>query len=145
MISFLLFMLLSAGQSDGYFAIQVVDEQTGRGVPLVQLETVDQVRFVTDSNGLVAIDDPAMMNQKIFFKLTSHGYEFKKDMFDYPGEALEVKPGARATLKIKRINIAERLYRVTGAGIYRDSVLLGEKPPIKQPLLNAQVVGRSEE
>ncbi|MEO6435272.1 MAG: hypothetical protein ABIP55_05870, partial [Tepidisphaeraceae bacterium] len=36
----------------------------------------------------------------------------------------------------------ERLYRVTGAGIYRDSVLVGRKPPIKQPLLNAQVVGQ---
>ena len=31
----------------------------------MQLETVDNVRFVTDSNGLVAIDDPALMNQKI--------------------------------------------------------------------------------
>lgn len=143
MISFLLSLLLSIGSEPSrYFAIQVVDEQTGRGVPLVQLETVDNVKFITDSNGLVAIDDPAMMNQKVFFKFTSHGYEFKKDMFDYPGEALEVKAGARATLKIKRINIAERLYRITGAGIYRDSVLLGEKVPIKQPLLNAQVVGQ---
>ncbi|MBC8108964.1 MAG: hypothetical protein H7Z14_20430 [Anaerolineae bacterium] len=146
MFSILLSLLVSFAQADTnasrYFAVQVVDEQTGRGVPLVQLETVDNVRFVTDSNGLVAIDDPAMMNQKVFFKLTSHGYEFKKDMFDYPGEALEVKAGARATLKIKRINIAERLYRITGEGIYRDSVLLGDKVPIKHPLLNAQVVGQ---
>src|SRR5262249_13638775 len=46
-----------------------------------------------------------------------------------------------ATLKIKRLNIAERLYRVTGAGIYADSVLVGDKPPLREPLLNAQVFG----
>src|SRR5262245_25252914 len=146
MISFLLTFLIAFAQPDAnsirYFAIHVVDEQTGRGVPLVQLETVDNVRFITDSNGFVAIDDPAMMNQKVFFKVTSHGYEYKKDMFDYPGEAIEVKPGGRATLKIKRINIAERLYRITGAGIYRDSVLLGEKVPIATPLINMEVVGQ---
>ncbi|CAN5646117.1 DUF4185 domain-containing protein [soil metagenome] len=150
MFGFVLSLLLWLAHADApvdsspsrYFAIQVVDEQTGRGVPMVQLETVDNVRFITDSNGLIAIDDPALVNQKVFFKVTSHGYEFKKDMFDYPGEALEVKAGERATLKIKRINIAERLYRITGAGIYRDTVLLGEEPPIKHPLLNAQVVGQ---
>src|SRR5207253_654220 len=53
-----------------------------------------------------------------------------------------VKAGEVATLKIKRLNIAERLYRVTGEGIYRDTVMLGRKPPIKEPLLNAQVTGQ---
>ena len=50
--------------------------------------------------------------------------------------------GEVATLKIRRVNIAERLYRVTGEGIYLDSVLLGRKPPIEKPLLDAQVVGQ---
>ena len=53
-------------------------------------------------------------------------------------------PSRRAAvvrLAVKRVNIAERLYRVTGAGIYRDSVLTGQPVPIKQPLLNAQVFG----
>jgi hypothetical protein len=44
-------------------------------------------------------------------------------------------------LKIKRTNIAERLYRVVGAGIYRDSVLTGQPVPIRQPLLNGHVLG----
>ncbi|MBW3624470.1 MAG: DUF4185 domain-containing protein, partial [Armatimonadetes bacterium] len=35
-----------------------------------------------------------------------------------------------------------RLYRVTGEGIYRDSVLAGRDAPTRQPLLNAQVVGQ---
>jgi hypothetical protein len=54
---------------------------------------------------------------------------------------LKVTPGGSAELKLRRINVAERLYRMTGAGIYRDSILVGDKPPIDQPLLNGLVFG----
>jgi hypothetical protein len=40
--------------------------------------------------------------------------------------AVTYTPGGRTTLRLKRRNVAERLYRVTGEGRYRDSVLLGE-------------------
>ena len=43
---------------------------------------------------------------------------------------------------IRRLNIARRLYRVTGGGIYRDSVLTGDPVPIREPLLNGQVLGQ---
>src|SRR5205085_1866893 len=33
-------------------------------------------------------------------------------------------------------------YRITGAGLYRDTILAGEKPPLREPLLNAQVLGQ---
>jgi hypothetical protein len=124
-----------------YFKITVLDDQTGRGVPLVELQTVHNLRYVSDSNGVVAFHEPGLMDQKVFFHVKSHGYEFPKDGFGYRGVALEVKEGGSAVLKIKRINIAERLYRVTGAGIYRDSVLVGDKVPLDKPLLNAQVLG----
>ena len=39
------------------------------------------------------------------------------------------------------MNIAQRLYRLTGGGIYADSVLVGEKAPLKEPVLDAQVFG----
>ncbi|MFY7969021.1 MAG: hypothetical protein ACOVNV_08015, partial [Pirellulaceae bacterium] len=45
---------LQGGEVEPY-GIQVVDRQTGRGVPLVVLESVDRVRLVTDSGGWVAI------------------------------------------------------------------------------------------
>jgi len=125
-----------------YFRIAVVDEQTGRGVPLVELETVNHLRFYTDSAGVVAFFEPALMNRDVFFHVRSHGYEFKKDGFGYAGKTLAVKPGGSAELKLKRLNIAERLYRVTGEGIYRDTVLLGGRAPIAEPLLNAQVAGQ---
>jgi hypothetical protein len=129
-------------QSSRYFTIQVVDEQTGRGVPLVELKTVSSVRYYTDSAGLVAIDDAQYMNREVFFSLFSHGYEYPADGFGMHGTRLQVKPGGSATLKIRRKNIAQRLYRITGEGIYRDSVLLGRSVPISEPLLNAQVTGQ---
>lgn len=123
------------------FAIRVIDEDTGRGVPLVELTTVNNIRSYTDSAGIVAFAEPGLMNHSVFFKVSSHGYEFPKDGFGFRGARLNVKPGGSATLKIKRINIAERLYRVTGAGIYRDSQLTGRPVPTAHPLLNARVMG----
>lgn len=135
-------LLPCIARADAPFGIQIIDDQTGRGVPMVELETLARVRYVTDSAGFVAIDDPALFNGKVFFTITTPGYEFPVDGFGSRGKALPIKPGETETLKIKRLNIAERVYRVTGEGIYRDSVLLGRKPPIAQPLVNAQVVGQ---
>ncbi|MCY2951773.1 MAG: hypothetical protein NTU53_07315 [Planctomycetota bacterium] len=131
----------SAAQNK-YFQITVVDEQTGRGVPLVELETVNNIRYYSDSNGIIAFDEPGLMNQDVFFNIRSHGYEFPKDGFGFHGTRLHPLPGASAQLKIKRINIAQRLYRITGHGIYADTVRLGLRTPTQNPLLNGQVLGQ---
>ena len=125
-----------------YFLISVVDEATDRGVPLVELKTTANVRYFTDSAGLIACDDPALLGQTIYFEIRSDGYEVPRDGFGFRGKPLSVVAGGSATIKLKRTNIAERLYRVTGEGIYRDTVLAGRKPPIAHPLLNAQVTGQ---
>src|SRR3954470_24962749 len=91
------------------FAIEVIDDQTSRGVPLVELTTTSNVRYVTDSAGLCAIDDPALFGHEVFFSVKSHGYEFSADGFGMHGKRLKVEPGGSAKLKIKRLNIAERL------------------------------------
>jgi hypothetical protein len=141
----LLISLLAAApgsEPERPFAIEVTDDATGRGVPLVELRTVGGIRFVTDSSGVAAVAEPGLMDgAPVFFHVSSHGYEFSKDGFGYHGKALKVRAGESAQLKIRRINIAERLYRVTGGGIYRDSVLLGRPAPIKAPVLNARVLG----
>ena len=72
----------------------------------------------------------------------SHGYEFAKDGFGFAGIRLSLAAGEKVTVKIKRLNIAERLYRVTGEGIYRDSVLLGEASPLAEPLGSGMVAGQ---
>ncbi|MGP0065286.1 MAG: hypothetical protein ACLQGP_17000 [Isosphaeraceae bacterium] len=124
------------------FRIQVVDKATGRGVPLVELRTVNQVRYVTDSNGVVAFDEPGLFNHRVFLSVKSHGYEAAKDNFGYRGRSFEITEGGSARIEIDRLNIAERLYRITGAGIYRDSTLTGDRTPIREPLLNGQVLGQ---
>ena len=124
-----------------YFKIQVVDAETGRGVPLVELRTVNGIRYYSDSGGVVAFYEPGLMDRTVFFYVQSHGYEFPKDGFGFRGRALPVTEGGSAELKIKRINIAERLYRVTGAGVYRDSMLTGHAVPVREPILNGLVLG----
>ena len=127
--------------STPYFAIRVVDDQTGRGVPLVELKTVHNISYWTDSAGLIAFQEPGLAGQQVFFHVRSHGYEYPADRFEYRGVRLTIEPGKTATVKLQRLNIAERLYRITGAGIYRDSLLLGETPPTRNPVLNGQVFG----
>jgi hypothetical protein len=132
----------AASDASDYFKITVVDEETGRGVPLVELKTTNNVRYYTDSNGIIAFSEPALIGKDVFFYVKSHGYEFTEKLDGDFGKILKVTGGGSAVLKIKRLNIAERLYRITGEGIYRDSVLVGHPVPIKQPLLNGQVMGQ---
>src|SRR6476661_8025955 len=69
-------VIFSSDTASRPFAIEVIDEATGRGVPLVELTTTSGVTYITDAAGLVAFDDPALMNQRVFFDVKSHGYEF---------------------------------------------------------------------
>jgi len=124
------------------FRIKVVDSQTNRGVPLVELTTVNGILHVTDSAGVIAFDEPGLMNDEVFFLVKSHGYTYPKDGFGNAGLRLRPEPGGNATVRVERVNIAQRLYRITGQGIYRDSVILGDKPPIAQPLLCGKVLGQ---
>lgn len=125
-----------------YFQIKVIDAESRRGVPMVELTTTGSIRHVTDSNGVVAFHEPGLMNRSVFFHVKSHGYEYPADGFGFRGRALRCEPGGHALLEVERINVAERLYRLTGAGIYRDSLLTGHPVPAQQPLLNGQVVGQ---
>lgn len=132
----------SQAYNEELFSIRVVDAETGRGIPAVELRTVNNIRFYTDSAGYAAFDEPGLMNETVFFHLSSHGYDRPTDMFGYRGQAVDVTPGGSVTIEMNRINLAERLYRVTGQGIYRDSALLGETAPIEEPILNGKVMGQ---
>ncbi len=126
----------------GAFGIQIIDEQTRRGIPLVELRTTNDVRYYTDSAGWAAVIDPGFMGQSVYFNISSLGYEHSKDGFGYSGFAADVKLGASVRIAMRRINIAQRLYRVTGEGIYEASIALGHTAPIAKPVLNADVMGQ---
>ena len=100
------------------FAIRVVDAETKRGVPLVHLKTIHHLQYVTDNLGWVAIDDVDLLDRSVFFTIESPGYAFAKDGFGFSGTRLDCTPGESATLEIKRIQLAERMYRSTGVARY---------------------------
>ena len=126
----------------GWAEIQVVDEGTGKGIPLVELTTVNSLVFVTDNSGRVALQEPELMGQEVYFSIQSHGYDLAKDGFGFKGARVTPKVGQVAIIKLKRINIAERLCRLTGEGLNRDSQLLGYFPPKELSVLSGMVVGQ---
>ncbi|MDB6074428.1 MAG: hypothetical protein JWO89_2068, partial [Verrucomicrobiaceae bacterium] len=120
-----------------YFGIHLVDEATGRGVPLMELRTVNDIRCVTDNAGWIAFYEPGLMGRELFFYLSGPGYEKDKDGFGFVGVRVTPKAGETVTFKLKRTGIAERVGRTTGQGMYRDSELLG----LPQPLPNINPAG----
>ena len=57
-----------------------------------ELQTTSGVRYYTDSNGLVAFYEPGLMNQKVWFGISAHGYEFPKDGFGSRGVTVKQSP-----------------------------------------------------
>lgn len=134
---FMLAVTASAlADASSYYAIHVVDEESGRGVPLVSLTTVNHITHTTDSAGWIAFHEPGLMDKEVFFHVSSPGYAVPKDGFGYSGLRLKPRLGQTEVVKIMRMNIAERLYRITGQGIYRDSTLLGKSSPLPRPDFN---------
>lgn len=129
-------------QENPYFKIRVIDAETKRGVPMVGLVPLTQQRYYSDSNGLIAFDEPGLMEKVVYFEVMSEGYEYPQDLEDKRAVNLFTKAGDSAIVEIRRTSVAERLYRSTGVGIYRDSELLGESSPIDNPIINADVIGQ---
>jgi K319L-like, PKD domain len=119
-------------------AIRLVDPSNGRGVPLCDLSAFGE-HYWSDSQGLIAYCNPDHVGESISFAFASYGYELASG-----GAAAQIatSKGGEATVELARTIIAERLYRIVGAGIYRDSVLLGRTTPLKNPTIVAQVTGQ---
>ncbi len=129
-------------RSTPWAEIRVVDRETGRGVPLVELRTVNGLPFVTDNTGRVAFQEPGLLGEKIFFFVKSHGYDVPKDGFGYAGVRVIPRAGQVSVIKIRRQMPAERLCRLTGEGCYRDTLLLGYASPRKASRHPGRVAGQ---
>lgn len=132
---------LAASPAD-WFGIRTVDAETGRPVPLVELETVNRRLFVSDNGGWIALQEPGLLRQRVWFTVRAHGYEVPADGFGSRGRAIDMQPGGRAEIRLTRRQPAERVARLTGEGCWRDSLLLGELVPATATALNAQVFGQ---
>jgi hypothetical protein len=115
-------------------ALQVVDADTGRPISVVAVQ-IDGRTAWTDNGGYVTFYDLDDMVAPRFAELTSHGYA--------PATASFVPtPGASTTVTLVRTQLAERLYRITGAGRWEATVRLGLPAPGADPLLAGGVIGQ---
>ena len=120
--------------STAMFKLTVVDQATGRGVPQMKVQTSTQT-YITDSGGVVAYYDAARMGTTVHFDVSGNGYG--------TGAAdLVASAGGSGQIAVARSDVAERLYRVTGGGVYHDTVLLELSAPTANPVLNAGVFGQ---
>ncbi len=126
------FILTLSGQS--IFAansklcrIEIVEAGTGWPVPLVELRTTHQMRFISDNAGVIAFDAPELMGRETWFDVYGHGYEVAKDVFNYRGVRLKPEPGKTLRVEVKRAIVAKRLGRITGAGLFAEIQKFGEE------------------
>ena len=141
--SFLIAAMVLAGNGIGLaqpFAIQVVDEGNQRGIPMVTVETDNHIRMVTDSSGWVIFDEPGLMGRSVHVEVSSPGYQLPRDSDGRSGTVLNIQPGQGTEIKMVRTAVAERFYRITGQGSYRDSTLLSKDTPTPFPNINGDVI-----
>ncbi len=105
--------------------IEIVEAGSGWPVPLVELRTTHQMRFFSDNAGVIAFDAPELMGRETWFDVIGNGYEVPKDGFGYRGVRLKPEPGKTLRVEVKRIIIAKRIGRITGAGLFAESQKLG--------------------
>ena len=134
-----------------HFRISAVDGETGRGVPLVLIRTGDFVQQYSDSAGNVAFFEPGLMDQPVWFSVMADGYNLSSSLaanpsvqvYDGPynsGVTLNAISGGSATIVLDRVQHAERAYRLTGGGLYRDSVLTGDTAAIPPSVRERAVI-----
>ena len=96
-LSLLLTPLAARADIVAPFGVQVIDAGTERGVPLIELRTVNGISFVTDSAGWIAFQEPGLMGREVYFHVAGPGYEHPKDGFGNRGVRLMTTPGKTAT------------------------------------------------
>lgn len=124
-----------------WFGLRAVDAETGAGVPLVRFKTTSHLTQWSDSHGYVAFDEPGLMGTEVHFEIDSPGYNLAADGFGFRGQRVIPRPGEIVEVQLLRVNLAQRVRRVTGQGIYRDTERLGLPVPPGTPALNAGVTG----
>jgi hypothetical protein len=107
--------------------IEVVEKGSGWPVPLVELRTTHAVRFASDNAGIIAFDLPELMGRETWLEVIGHGYDVPKDGFGYRGVRPTPQPGKTVRVEVERRNIARRLGRLTGAGLFVESRKLGRE------------------
>ena len=144
-ISFFIIILIafSCRQHHDYFQIEVLDSVTKRGIPIAKISNINGITYYSDSYGNIAYNEQEVMGRDLYFLVEAEGYKIPKDDTGRQSVILTPNKGEKAIIFMQRIQPAERLYRVTGTGIYRDTELLGLRvPPLATHWDRGQVLGQ---
>ncbi len=114
-----------SGQIVAPCEIKIVDRQTGWPVPMIEVETTNQLKFVSDNAGRIALDAPELMGVSTWLNVRGHGYSVPKDGFGYRGVRVVPEAGGKISIAVDRDQLAMRLGRLTGAGLFAESQKLG--------------------
>lgn len=118
-------LLLPAARAGQPCRIEVVEQDSGWPVPLVELRTTHNVSHWTDNAGVIAIGEPELLGRDVFFHVEADGYEVPKDGFGYRGVRLHPEPGKTLRVEVNRAMVARRLGRLTGGGLFGESQQTG--------------------
>jgi len=106
------------------FLLRFVDAKTRRPIPLVEAELFNALRLCSDNLGNMAILEPDLAGRQVRLRIRGHGYRYPQlDFFGERAISLAIKPGSVTEIELERTVAAERLYRITGSGRFRDSIL----------------------
>ncbi len=86
--------------------VEVREQGSGWPVPLVELRTAHQQRFVSDNAGIITIDDPDLLGKAVSFTVTGHGYEVAADGCGIRGVRLDLIAGGRLQVEVERTTLA---------------------------------------
>lgn len=128
----LLPLQLASAQGTRLCRIEVRDAENDWPVPLVELRTVHNVRFVSDNAGVIAFDLPECFEREIFLYVTGHGYEVPTDGFGIRGVRVTPRAGQTLTIEVQRQNIAKRLGRLSGGGLFAEVQQFGGRAAWKE-------------
>ncbi len=118
-------LLLPAARAGQPCRIEVVEQDSGWPVPLVELRTTHNVSHWTDNAGVIALGEPELLGREVFFHVEADGYEVPKDGFGYRGVRLHPEAGRTLRVEVGRTMVARRLGRLTGGGLFGESQQTG--------------------
>lgn len=121
------FLPLHGGDAPLPCRIVVVEKGSNWPVPLVELRTTNQVRYVSDNAGVIAFDQFELMGQEVWFDVIGHSYGVAKDGFGNRGVRVKPEAGKLLTIEVERHSLAKRIGRLTGGGLFAESQRFGEQ------------------
>lgn len=126
------------------FVIHVTDKASGRGIPLAELSLENGLRLISDNDGFITLFAPDLLGLSVRFKVSGHGYSTgKKDFWGDESLSVTISEGGFHELELSRLQPAERLYRITGAGRFNHTILSGRQPSfLGRASLPGQVIGQ---